>query len=148
MPKHRPAETMEDVVARFWLMVARCRHRHPCPRCCWPWEGRRDTDGYGSFAFRLQHYPRVVHLLAHRFVLEWAAGAGCLFFPNYHVRRCRTPFVVMHRCNNKSCCNPAHLFLGTIADNVRDAREQRRIARALHVPLDTFMPGDEVSHGQ
>ncbi len=33
---------------------------------------------------------------------------------------------VLHRCDNPPCCNPAHLFVGTYADNNRDCRQKRR----------------------
>jgi hypothetical protein len=33
---------------------------------------------------------------------------------------------VLHHCDNRLCCNPDHLYLGTDADNVRDREVRRR----------------------
>lgn len=38
-------------------------------------------------------------------------------------------FCILHRCDNPKCCNPNHLFLGTIADNNRDCERKRRRTR-------------------
>jgi hypothetical protein len=78
------------------------------PDACWPWHGTKSHDGYGMFHVN----GRATY--AHRFAWERAHGpAGAL--------------CVLHRCDNPPCCNPAHLFLGTRGDNVRDAASKGRL---------------------
>lgn len=78
------------------------------PDDCWPWTSSRSANGYGTFKIGSRS------LGAHRVVYEAATGAapGALF--------------VCHRCDNRSCCNPAHLFLGTHTDNMRDKTAKGR----------------------
>jgi hypothetical protein len=70
---------------------------------CWHWCGAANQFGYGRMTFngRLQ--------VAHR--LSWEAFNGAI--PD--------GLSVLHTCDNASCINPAHLWLGTYSDNTRDA---------------------------
>lgn len=65
---------------------------------CWEWTGPRVPRGYGQLG----------RLYVHRLVAEAAFGP---IPPKYQV---------CHHCDNPPCCNPAHLFVGTQSDNMRD----------------------------
>jgi len=80
---------------------------------CWEWQASRHASGYGMFS-RERTTTR-----AHRLAWELANGP----IPD--------GLCVLHRCDNRSCCNPSHLFLGTIADNSRDMVEKGRAARGI-----------------
>lgn len=88
---------------RFW------RHVHKTEGC-WRWTGAISTMGYGvvNLGGRARHAHRVSWMLRH----------GDM----------PTAFV-LHRCDNPSCVNPAHLFLGTQYDNMLDAARKGRIPR-------------------
>jgi hypothetical protein len=75
---------------------------------CWPWTGHVNTSGYGQ----IWHGKRLV--LAHRVMFARANG------------EISEGMLVLHHCDNPSCCNPAHLFVGTDADNARDKQRKGR----------------------
>lgn len=81
----------------FWRKVA-----VGGPRECWPWTASR-RNGYGRFT---QNY---VGLYAHRVAYLLAKGP------------IGDGLMVMHSCNNKACCNPAHLQPGTAQQNTEAA---------------------------
>lgn len=81
---------------------------------CWPWLGAINKSGYGSYC------ESGVIRTASRVAYELSRGpipAG----PGYH------GFVIMHSCDNRRCCNPAHLSVGTQSDNNDDRDRKRRL---------------------
>lgn len=75
---------------------------------CWPWKLGADKDGYGLFTFERSRYR------AHRLACELVNGPV------------RDGEVVMHSCDNRLCCNPAHLSAATQAKNIADMRSKGR----------------------
>lgn len=88
---------------RFWDRVA-----VGDPEECWPWTGPTFGMGYGHVAQRKDSKG------THRVAYELANGP----IPK--------GLLVRHTCDNPPCCNPAHLLLGTPADNMRDRTERNR----------------------
>jgi hypothetical protein len=98
----RPRTAQDDLAARFWTYV-----RRRGPDDCWIWRGQM-KDGYGRFGRgRSRRY-------AHR--LAWELTHG-----EISVGLC-----VLHRCDRPPCCNTAHLFLGTQAENMADRDRKGR----------------------
>lgn len=78
---------------------------------CWNWIANKNKKGYGRF------WVNGRNEFAHR--TSWRMLHGRV---NFNLR-------VLHRCDNPSCVNPKHLFLGTHADNGSDKAKKGRAAR-------------------
>lgn len=79
------------------------------PSDCWEWTGNRDHKGYGRFQLETRTSDR-----AHRVTYRFKNG------------QIPEGLIVRHKCDNPPCCNPAHLELGTVQDNVMDRNKRQR----------------------
>jgi len=88
-------------VDRFWSHVNKTDY-------CWEWTASKYPFGYGCFKANGKKFG------AHRF--SWILANGPILYYLF----------VLHKCDNPSCVNPDHLFLGTQRANMRDRMKKWR----------------------
>jgi hypothetical protein len=89
-------DTLEN---RLWAKIDKRSENE-----CWPWCANKNNKGYGMIRLGGKQ-PKA---LSHRVVFE------------LEKERIPNGKVIMHSCDNPECCNPNHLFLGTMKDNHAD----------------------------
>jgi hypothetical protein len=93
----------------FWCRVKK-------QQSCWEWQGAVNSTGYGNLAF---HGKSVT---AHR-VAAFLSG----LISDIHAPKDRKGSgFILHSCDNRRCCNPAHMSVGTYAENQAEAYTRRR----------------------
>ncbi len=92
-------------IARFWMNVKKNKNG------CWIWKKSLTHSGYGRFQYQGKT------LRTHRVSYELEYGS----IPN--------EYFVCHKCDNTSCVNPQHLFLGTAKENTYDMISKGRLVR-------------------
>lgn len=84
---------------------------------CWEWQKGKDRAGYGRLKVSLGSRSNFKTSSVHRYAYELWVG------------RIPPGMNVLHECDNPSCCNPAHLFLGSQQDNMNDMHKKGRGGR-------------------
>lgn len=97
----RKGRFIMDAKERFYTHVKKTE-------TCWLWVGAKNWGGYGHVKVN------GIMVSAHRRSYEMEFGS----IP--------TGFHVLHKCDNPSCVNPEHLYLGTHRDNMKDRAEKKR----------------------
>ena len=107
----------EEKIRSFWNKVNIKSEKE-----CWEWIGAFRPNGYGIFKTKDKNHS------SHRLSYELVNG----LISDNNMKVC-------HKCDNRKCVNPNHLFLGTQSDNMKDCYNKGR----MFIPIgDRFEKGN------
>lgn len=96
-----------EIEKRFWEKVNKTNNIEDC----WEWNASSRGNGYGS----IKYNKKVID--AHR--LSWMLANNNFNLTNKDF--------ICHKCDNRKCVNPNHLFLGDAQINAKDAFDKGRL---------------------
>lgn len=98
----------ENSIEKFFKNISKENHI----KNCWMWEGKKDKDGYGIIYSKKK-------MRAHRLSIE------------LYNKLIPDDLLACHKCNNPSCVNPDHLYIGTHQDNNNDKILHNKMKKLL-----------------
>lgn len=117
-PEEHAQRTIQKMMARIKITA----------RGCWEWQAFRGWKGYGQIAYKGKNAAahRVMYALTHGPIPDG--------------------YMVCHKCDNPPCCNPGHLWVGTMSDNALDSAKKGRAkeVKKTHCPRNHPLSGDNL----
>ena len=114
---HKDQITKGTEQDRFWAYVDKSAD-------CWEWTASKSPNGYGQFSATIG--GRLRNMRAHRLAYIWSG------------KHLDDADLLCHTCDNPSCVNPDHLFVGTHQDNMADKVEKDRQAKGESIGVSVL----------
>lgn len=96
---------------------------------CWEWRGYIHPVGYGQISLGCEKDNVVVHTHRAAYIVAHGSIPEGLW--------------VLHKCDNRKCCNPDHLWVGTPKENTQDM-----IAKGRRRKLDQVSRGEDINNAK